>query len=494
MNIVIRNNYDPKVKDYCNSLLVDNTQNRRWIFDCNGIFVDVSGGHEDSVLDVILNGSTVVDERIAKLDLYTKDEVNQLLGQIDTAKFVGPFANISDIPKPYDTNDLYLVGTTSPYQIWISINDVLTQIGDTGGGGGGSQTIDDVLNTGDTAKDKYMTMRDSYSGMHSVLSANGLVIDNNDSWDTARADITNGWVFFMDDALMTTAAMSPGRVEMSNGYTADYFNFDISSLSVDGSSGMKDAWNSWLGTGGGGGNLQSVLDSGSTFTTNNSGFLTELSYSDGTRSGSVTTNVRGSIQMSSTNADGFVHIVEDSEYSSSDIALGHQDFSSNQAFNAYMGMSIGGVQLSYSDGMGRFSSLNINVRDEQVDGSDDMKEAFNGWLGDNDYSTSETLTGGKWIDGKAIYRKVMVCDDLPTATSKAYIHGISDLGSIVNVYGYVYDSGNGEPVAPINLSRPDNPTQISVATWVTSTDVSVMTGWTRSGLSATVTIEYTKST
>jgi hypothetical protein len=51
------------------------------------------------------------------------------LDAIDVGEFAGPYAATTDIPTPYDTNDLYLVGSSDPYDIYISINNTLTQIG-----------------------------------------------------------------------------------------------------------------------------------------------------------------------------------------------------------------------------------------------------------------------------------------------------------------------------------------------------------------------------
>lgn len=52
-------------------------------------------------------------------DTYNKTEVNSLVNAVNTAEFQGPYATTALIPTPYDTNDLYLVGTTAPYDVYI---------------------------------------------------------------------------------------------------------------------------------------------------------------------------------------------------------------------------------------------------------------------------------------------------------------------------------------------------------------------------------------
>jgi hypothetical protein len=50
---------------------------------------------------------------------------------VDVGHFAGPYATIEDIPTPYDTNDLYLVGDDAPYAIYVYLQDEdeLIQIG-----------------------------------------------------------------------------------------------------------------------------------------------------------------------------------------------------------------------------------------------------------------------------------------------------------------------------------------------------------------------------
>jgi hypothetical protein len=49
-----------------------------------------------------------------------------------------------------------------------------------------------------------------------------------------------------------------------------------------------------------------------------------------------------------------------------------------------------------------------------------------------DYNLVETDTNTRWIDGKTIYRKVILFGALPNATAKNVPHGISLLRELVN--------------------------------------------------------------
>lgn len=63
---------------------------------------------------------------------YTKEEVNNIVANINTAKFEGPFSSVEEIKGPYDSNNLYLVGSTAPYAIYALVGGSLQNIGNTG--------------------------------------------------------------------------------------------------------------------------------------------------------------------------------------------------------------------------------------------------------------------------------------------------------------------------------------------------------------------------
>lgn len=216
MNIVIRNMYTPKTKDYCNTIVVDNRQNKRWIFDCNGVFVDISGGSGGAgVVDVLLNGDTVVDaDRVAELTLYTNEQIDELLNQINTAEFVGPYPTVADIPEPYDTNDLYLVGNAAPYQIFVYIEsrDELINIGGTNVDFSEYRTAadQDVI---DATKQPRLTAGAGIDITGNVISSTGVVIPvqtiGDSTTDVMSQDATTKMVF-------PNLAGQPNRVQVGS--------------------------------------------------------------------------------------------------------------------------------------------------------------------------------------------------------------------------------------------------------------------------------------
>lgn len=110
----------------------------------------------------------------------------------------------------------------------------------------------------------------------------------------------------------------------------------------------------------------------------------------------------------------------------------------------------------------------------------------------NEYSTKEKIVG-KWIDGKPLYRKTIFVSSLPNnEDAKEYSHNITnmDMGwfdptgcfaiwptGVVNLFSYINYTG-------ANLFLHD----------VTKNSFKIKTTQDRSGLSAYVTILYTKTT
>ena len=107
------------------------------------------------------------------------------------------------------------------------------------------------------------------------------------------------------------------------------------------------------------------------------------------------------------------------------------------------------------------------------------------------YSTTEQVTGGKWIDGKPIYRKVIDFGALPNNTMKSVAHNITNLDKIVNLVGYAV-SGTVTLVIPF-VSTTDLPSSI-ISCAVNGDNLTVTTGTNRSSFTAKFIIEYTKTT
>lgn len=110
---------------------------------------------------------------------------------------------------------------------------------------------------------------------------------------------------------------------------------------------------------------------------------------------------------------------------------------------------------------------------------------------ENQYSTSEQIVG-TWIDGKPLYQKTVVFGALPNTTTKSLGHGISNLGTVVDLYGMAFNSSNNNrlPLPYVDT----NTISSNIHIIVNDTDIKVTTGIDRSALTAYITIKYTKTT
>ena len=101
----------------------------------------------------------------------------------------------------------------------------------------------------------------------------------------------------------------------------------------------------------------------------------------------------------------------------------------------------------------------------------------NGLQNAESYSTTETLTGGKWIDGKPIYRKVIT--DLSISTSNSYVTLMSkgDIDTIIRTFGMT----------------TNNKTNFALDSFVNGSNIQIRTTYSTQ-LINTVVIEYTKTT
>lgn len=108
------------------------------------------------------------------------------------------------------------------------------------------------------------------------------------------------------------------------------------------------------------------------------------------------------------------------------------------------------------------------------------------------YSTSETDTGQRWIDGKTIYRKVINFGALGDTTTKSVNHGISSISQVTRLYAISYNTvANPKNWGMIPNANPT--AQYSMALWIDSSKVSIKTGDDRTYQTPTyVIVEYTK--
>jgi hypothetical protein len=71
----------------------------------------------------------LASDAVSEANGYTDEEIAAALADINLTHMAGPYATVEDIPTPYDTNDLYLVGASAPYQVYVVIDGGLVDIG-----------------------------------------------------------------------------------------------------------------------------------------------------------------------------------------------------------------------------------------------------------------------------------------------------------------------------------------------------------------------------
>ncbi len=110
----------------------------------------------------------------------------------------------------------------------------------------------------------------------------------------------------------------------------------------------------------------------------------------------------------------------------------------------------------------------------------------------NSYSTQEVKTGGTWIDGKPIYRKVIDCGVLPNATSKNVATGLDfTVCNVVKMEGFAKNVRTSDSTDIINVPYSN---EVLLSTTKTG-HLSVYTSKDFSNFTQCyIAIEYTKTT
>lgn len=108
-----------------------------------------------------------------------------------------------------------------------------------------------------------------------------------------------------------------------------------------------------------------------------------------------------------------------------------------------------------------------------------------------EYSTTEEIIG-KWINGKNIYRKVVIISSLPSSPSnEGYDHNIDDIEFVTSITGILTSSSDHYfPVPSIRPVYPD----YSIGLWADKKQIFVEVSNDRSTAKLYAIIEYTKTT
>ena len=138
--------------------------------------------------------------------------------------------------------------------------------------------------------------------------------------------------------------------------------------------------------------------------------------------------------------------------------------------------------------IGDLSTLTTSVKTDVVSAINSIEEKIEEL---DNYSTNETLTGQKWIDGKDVYRKVLQGGSVSAGGTTNLATGISNLDKVIDAYGFAYDSsGDWFP-----LSRAHKNSNYSITYYwnANGNQFSVETGSDLALTSFIVIVEYTKS-
>ncbi len=104
------------------------------------------------------------------------------------------------------------------------------------------------------------------------------------------------------------------------------------------------------------------------------------------------------------------------------------------------------------------------------------------------YSTTETVIG-TWIDGSAVYRKVIKWSgEIPTATETSIPHNITNLKRVISAFMFADSNGRFMPIT----SASETPTFVTTLCGWTSTALLVRTSGNWGSREWTIIVEYTK--
>ena len=139
------------------------------------------------------------------------------------------------------------------------------------------------------------------------------------------------------------------------------------------------------------------------------------------------------------------------------------------------------VHMPQYSGETPLSSENLNKL--QKDLNDKITNA-------NIYSTSETNTGKKWIDGKDIYRKVIELSNIPASTAE-YSYNVENIDKIVNAQASWYDTTD-KATFVTNLRCDGTGAYIRFIYLKDKFKVETAFDWSKRTSDVSVIIEYTK--
>lgn len=104
MRTIIRDNYTPKNGDYHEVILIDEAQNEKWIFDCDGVFTPLGSGEQINVVNSFGDSTTdAISQKFFTDTTYElQDKIDEIKNNPDVVDIVDTYADLQN----YDTSSL----------------------------------------------------------------------------------------------------------------------------------------------------------------------------------------------------------------------------------------------------------------------------------------------------------------------------------------------------------------------------------------------------
>ena len=103
MRTIIRDNYTPKNGDYHEVILIDEAQNKQWVFDCDGVFTPFSGEVVNVVSEFGDSTEDAISQKFFTDTTYElQDEIAEIKNNPDVVDIVDTYADLQN----YDTSSL----------------------------------------------------------------------------------------------------------------------------------------------------------------------------------------------------------------------------------------------------------------------------------------------------------------------------------------------------------------------------------------------------
>lgn len=110
MRTIIRNDYDPKVGDYHDRIIIDESRKKKWMFDCDGVFTDFVGGDSIEIAesfgdssDTALSQKFLTEQFTSVFDNLADEETERISADVTLQNQIDELKNSPDVVDIVDT-------------------------------------------------------------------------------------------------------------------------------------------------------------------------------------------------------------------------------------------------------------------------------------------------------------------------------------------------------------------------------------------------------